>query len=125
MKKLSRKQIVYMHEMLVNETGGTQGIRDNGLLESAINAPFQTFDGEYLYKSIQLKATKLTFFLIKNHPFVDGNKRIGLLTMITFLELNGVEIICTDEELIELGVGLASSDIKQKSLLNWIIEHSH
>ncbi|MDM8534061.1 Fic family protein [Clostridiaceae bacterium HSG29] len=74
MKKLSRRQIVYMHEILINETGGTQGIRDNGLLESALNAPFQTFDGEYLYKSIQLKATKLTFFLVKNHPFVDGSE---------------------------------------------------
>jgi len=124
MKRITKEQVIYMHEILINETGGSHGIRDNGLLESALNAPFQSFDGEYLYKSLQLKAAKLGFFIVKNHPFVDGNKRIGLLSMLTFLELNNMEITCTDNELINLGFGLASGDIDEKYLLDWIIDHS-
>lgn len=107
MKRITKEQVIYMHEILIKETGGSHGIRDNGLLESALNAPFQSFGGEYLYKSLQLKAAKLGFFIVKNHPFVDGNKRIGLLLMLTFLELNNMEITCTDNELINLGFGLA------------------
>jgi len=124
MKRLTKQQVIYMHEILINETGGSYGIRDNGLLESALNAPFQSFDGEYLYKSLQLKAAKLGFFIVKNHPFVDGNKRIGLLSMLTFLELNNMEITCTDDELINLGFDLAAGEINEKYLLDWIIDHS-
>lgn len=124
MKRITKEQVIYMHEILIKETGGSHGIRDNGLLESALNAPFQSFGGEYLYKSLQLKAAKLGFFIVKNHPFVDGNKRIGLLLMLTFLELNNMEITCTDNELINLGFGLASGDIDEKYLLDWIIDHS-
>ena len=124
MKRLSKEQVIKIHSMLIDQTGGSDGIRDEGLLESALNAPFQTFDGEYIYKTIKSKAAKLGYFLVKNHPFIDGNKRIGILVMITFLEINGIEIICTDEELITLGLGLAEGLIDDKDLLNWIIDHS-
>ena len=124
MKRLSKEQVIKIHSMLIDQTGGSDGIRDEGLLESALNAPFQTFDGEYIYKTIKAKAAKLGYFLVKNHPFIDGNKRIGILVMITFLEINGIEIICTDEELITLGLGLAEGLIDDKDLLNWIIDHS-
>ena len=124
MKRLSKEQVIKIHSMLIDQTGGSDGIRDEGLLESALNAPFQTFDGEYIYKTIKSKAAKLGYFLVKNHPFIDGNKRIGILVMITFLEKNGVEVTCTDEELITLGLGLAEGLIDDKDLLNWIIDHS-
>lgn len=124
MKRLSKEQVIKIHNMLISQTGGSDGIRDEGLLESALNAPFQTFDGEYIYRTIKAKAAKLGYFLVKNHPFIDGNKRIGILVMITFLEINGVEVTCTDEELITLGLGLADGTIDDEDLLNWTIDHS-
>ena len=124
MKRLTKTQILKMHSLLIQETGGSDGVRDEGLLDSALNLPFQSFDGEDIYKTIQAKAARLGFSLINNHPFVDGNKRIGILVMLVFLEINGIEIICTDEELIELGLGVADSSVSYKDLLNWIIDHS-
>lgn len=124
MIRLSKGQIIKIHNMLIEQTGGSNGIRDEGLLDSSLNAPFQTFDGEYFYRTIKAKAAKLGYFLVKNHPFIDGNKRTGILVMITFLEINGFEITCTDEELITLGLGLAEGTINDKDLLNWIIDHS-
>jgi len=124
MKRLSKEQVIKIHSMLISQTGGSDGIRDEGLLDSALNAPFQTFDGDYIYRTIKAKASKLGYFLVKNHPFIDGNKRIGILVMITFLEINGVEVACTDEELITLGLGLADGSIDGENLLNWIIDHS-
>lgn len=124
MKKISKEQVIKIHSMLINQTGGIDGIKDEGLLESALNAPFQTFDGDYIYKTIKAKAAKLGYFLIKDHPFIDGNKRIGILVMMTFLEINGIEIDCTDEELIILGLRLADGSINDVELLNWIINHS-
>ncbi len=124
MKRLTKTQILKMHSLLIQETGGSDGIRDEGLLDSALNLPFQSFDGEDIYKTIQAKAARLGFSLINNHPFADGNKRIGILAMLVFLEINGIEIICTDEELVELGLGVADSSVSYKDLLNWIIDHS-
>jgi len=124
MKRLSTPHIVQLHSMLLSQTGGLEGIRDENLLESAVNAPFQTFGGEYVYKTIEAKAARLGFSLIKNHPFVDGNKRIGILVMITFLELNGISLTYTDDELIALGLGLADGSIDDKMLLDWIISHN-
>lgn len=124
MKRLTKAQVIKMHRLLIQETGGSEGIRDEGLLASALNAPFQTFDGEDVYKTVQAKAAKLGFFLINNHPFIDGNKRIGTLVMLVFLKINGIEIKCTDDELIKLGLGLADGTVNNKDLLGWIIEHS-
>lgn len=124
MKRLTKRQVINIHRLLIEQSGGSEGIRDEGLLDSALNAPFQTFDGEYVYKTIQCKASKLGYFIVKNHPFVDGNKRIGILVMLTFLEINNFEVVCTDEELIELGVGLADGTISDQALLNWIIIHT-
>jgi death-on-curing protein len=124
MKRLSKNQVVKMHSLLIKETGGGKGLRDEGLLDSALNAPFQTFAGEDVYKTVQAKAAKLAYFLVKNHPFVDGNKRIGVLAMLVFLEINGIEITCTDEEVVKIGFGLAEGTIDDKDLLHWIIDHS-
>ena len=113
-----------MHGVLIRETGGTVGIRDETLLDSAVNAPFQTFGGEYLYKTLEAKAARLGSSLIKNHPFVDGNKRIGMLTTMVFLELNGVSLTCTDQDIVEAGLRLASGEMDDKAFLDWILRHS-
>jgi death-on-curing protein len=106
MKKLTVSQIIDIHKDIIEETGGSTGIRDFGLLESAAYEPFQTFDGEPLYPSIQQKAARLAYALAKNHPFVDGNKRIGIHAMLVFLQINGIELVYTQKELVHwLGAG--------------------
>lgn len=121
MKQLTKKQIIMLHEMLIAESGGSPEIRDEGLLDSAINAPFQSFGGSELYPTLLEKTARLG--LIKNHPFVDGNKRIGTHTMLVFLELNHQELQYKDEELIELILGVAASKYDEKHLLLWLQQH--
>jgi death-on-curing protein len=121
---LKKKQIIWLHSLLIKQTGGLDGVRDHNLLESALQSPFQTFAGEELYPTIQKKAACLGYGLVNNHSFIDGNKRIGILTMMTFLELNGMTVKCSDEELIQLGLGLASGAISQDKLEAWILAHT-
>ena len=125
MKRLSKRQVVMLHEQLIRETGGTAGIRDDGLLESALEAPFQEFGGVSVYPSVQQKAARLGFGLVKNHPFVDGNKRIGAHAMLVFLELNGIELNHTSEELSEIILKLAAGDADLQSCFHgfWSIKH--
>ncbi len=120
---LSKSQILTMHKSLIEETGGLDGIRDEGLLDSAINAPFQRFDNTDLFPSIQQKAARLGYGIIKNHAFIDGNKRIGTHTMLVFLALNGIELDYTQEELYKTILNLASGKIEFDDLTKWIIEH--
>ncbi len=124
MIRLTSEQIQKMHQLLIQEIGGLDGIRDFSLLESAANAPFQTFDGEDVFKTLREQAAHLGYYLIKNHPFVDGNKRIGVLAMLTFLELNGIRVECTDAELIQIGMALADGTMNDRQLLQWLISHS-
>ena len=109
-----------LHDLLLRKHGGLQGIHDEGLLESAINNPFQTFGGADLYPTIQEKAASLCFGLISNHTFNDGNKRIGVLAMAMFLEYNGYPLKCTDSDLIFLGLGVASGKLQQEDIMKWI-----
>lgn len=123
MKKLTKEQIILLHHELIKETGGTDGIRDEGLLDSALNAPFQSFDGIDSFPSIQQKAARLGFGLIKNHAFVDGNKRIGTHAMLVFLALNGIDIDYTQEELSDTILSVASGDCSFEGLVKWIANH--
>lgn len=120
---LSKEQILFMHKQLIDETGGLDGVRDEALLDSAINAPFQKFDGADLFPTVQQKAARLCFGIIKNHAFVDGNKRIGAHTMLVFLALNGIEIDYTQKELYQIILDIASGKLELDSLTHWIIEH--
>jgi death-on-curing protein len=124
MKRLSAETVIALHSELINQTGGLDGVRDAHLFDASINSPFHTFDGQYLYPSIQAMAAHLAFSIIKNHPFLDGNKRTGILSMLVFLEINGISITCSDDELIKLGLGLADSSIDESELMDWIISHS-
>lgn len=124
MKKISREQVLMLHSMLINQSGGIDGIRDNGLLDSALNMPFQSFNNEDFYPSIQGKAAQLCYGIINNHPFIDGNKRTGILAMLVFLKINHVEIQCQDEEIISLGLDIASGKHDSSHIMEWIILHS-
>ena len=123
MKILSKQQVLKLHEMLIEQSGGSPEIRDNGLLESALNVPFQSFGNTDLYPSLLEKAARLGYGLIKNHPFVDGNKRIGTHTMLVFLAINHAELAYSDEELISLILGIAAGEYDDKHLLNWLQHH--
>lgn len=123
MIRLSKTQILLLHEQLIAETGGSSGLRDEGMLDSALNAPFQTFGGEDVYPSLQQKAARLCFGLVKNHPFLDGNKRIGAHVMLVFLALNGIELQHTQTELSDVILQLAAGTIQSSDLLSWILAH--
>lgn len=123
MIKLTQEQIIVLHAQLIRETGGTDGIRDEGLLDSALNAPFQSFGGTDSFPSIQQKAVRLGFGLVKNHAFVDGNKRIGAHAMLVFLALNKIELDYTQEELSDVILGTAAGEISFDGLLKWVLEH--
>lgn len=117
MIKLTKDNILTLYKIMVDNTGGTIGIRDTSLLESALNAPFQTFGDEELYPSIIEKASRLCYGLIKNHPFIDGNKRIGVYAMLVFLELNNFNLNFSDEEIINIALKTADSTYSYEDIL--------
>ena len=120
MIKFSQEKILLLHQLIAQETGGDAGVRDYGLLESALESAYQTFDGEELFPSKEEKAAKLGFSLISNHAFVDGNKRIGMYVMLTFLEMNGIHISPSNDDVITLGLAVASGEADYLFILNWI-----
>ena len=120
---LSKNQVIAMHSQLIAETGGSDGLRDEALLESALNAPFQTFDSTEAFPSIQQKAARLGLGLIMNHAFVDGNKRIGTHAMLVFLALNKISLEFTQKELSDTIMKVATGEYGFENLLAWIINH--
>lgn len=120
---LTKDQILQLHSQLIERFGGEEGIRDEDLLDSALNTPFQTFDGEELFPTIQAKAARLGYGLIKNHCTVDGNKRIGTHAMLIFLAINGFEYKYTQKELYEIILDIASGEKEYNDLLDWLITH--
>lgn len=123
MKILTKRQILLLHDELVAQSGGHSGIRDEGLLDSAVNAPFQTFSGEELYPSILEKAARIGYGLIKNHPFIDGNKRIGAHSMLVFLDVNQISLDYEDNELIEIILSVAAGTADENALFLWLQNH--
>lgn len=120
---LSKEQVITLHEQLIAETGGISGLRDEGILESALYAPFQTFGNVEPYPSLQQKAARLGFGLIMDHPFIDGNKRTGTHTMLVFLALNNIELEYTQQELSETIMQIAAGNYSFEYLFKWIINH--
>ena len=120
---LSKEQILMLHSQLIKATGGIDGLRDEGLLESALNAPFQTFGGTDAFPSLQQKAARLGYGLVKNHPFIDGNKRIGAHVMLVFLALNKIELKYTQDELSNIILKIAAEEYSFHDLLEWIFVH--
>ncbi len=124
MRYLSLGEVVRLHEWLIESSGGASGIRDLGLLDSALAQPRATFDGEDLHRTVLDKAAALCASLVQNHPFVDGNKRIGHAAMATFLLLNGFDITATIDEQEELILGLASGRSRREDVVAWLQERA-
>lgn len=122
MIKFSREKVKLLHQLMAEATGGSVGLRDEGLLDSALESAFATFDGIELYPTKEEKAAKLAFSLVSNHAFVDGNKRIGVYVMLSFLELNGIRINATNDDVIRLGLGVAGGSMKYEEIYSWILK---
>lgn len=123
MIKFDEEKVLLLHQLVIESTGGSYELRDIKLLDSALSSAFQTFDDKELFPTKEEKGAKLGYSLVSNHAFVDGNKRIGLLVMLSFLEINGIHLKYTDDELIKLGLGLASDKVSYEELLSWINSH--
>jgi death-on-curing protein len=123
MIRLSKEKVLVLHELLTEETGGDPNIRDLDLLDSALESAFQTFDGAELYPTKEEKGARIGYALISNHAFVDGNKRIGMLVMMTFLEVNGVRLRPAVDEVVRAGLAAASGEMKYDELLAWIYDN--
>ena len=124
MIKFSKEKVLLLHKFIAEETGGSIGIRDEALLESALETTFSGFGDTEFYPTKEEKGARLGYTLISNHAFIDGNKRIGMYVMLTFLEVNGIRIDCTDEEVITVGLGVADGSISYEKLLSWIRNHA-
>lgn len=114
------EKVLLLQQLLIEETGGAAGLRDLGLLESALASAFQTFDGKELFPTKQEKAAKIGYALVSHNAFVDGNKRIGIYVMLTFLEVNGIHIDPSDDEIVKVGLSLADGTMSYEDLLAWI-----
>lgn len=120
MIKFSDEKVLLLHQLITQETGGDNTVRDFALLNSALESAYATFDGVDLYPSKEEKAARLGYALISNHAFVDGNKRIGMYVMLTFLEVNGIRMTCTNEQVASAGLAVASGSMQYDELLEWV-----
>lgn len=123
MKTLSRDQMLLLHSQLIDRYGGTHGGRDEGLLDSALSAPFQGFGDYEFFQTVIDKAVRLSYGLIVNHPFHDGNKRIGALALLTILDLNNVEREAANQELEQVILDVASGAVDYKAFHAWVLSH--
>ena len=123
MIRFSKDKVLLLHKLLAEATGGRIGLRDEGLLESALDGIYATFGGKELYPTKEEKGARLGYTLISNHAFVDGNKRIGMYVMLTFLEVNGIRLNCSNEDVVEAGLGVAAGSMTYEQLLQWVLEH--
>ncbi len=120
---LSKNEVIRLHQLIASRFGGGVGLRDEGLLESALKSPFVTFGGD-LYPSLVQKAARLCYSLISNHAFVDGNKRIGVLAMMVFLRLNGVKMNFSNDDVASVGLNVASGKWDYAHLCSFVQEHT-
>ena len=123
MIRFSKEKILLLHQIMAQATGGSIGVRDEGLLESALEAAFSGFGGVEFYPTKEEKGARLGYNLISNHAFVDGNKRIGMYVMLTFLEVNGIHMDCTNEDGVHAGLSVADGSMDYEGRLAWVREH--
>ena len=124
MIRFSKEKVLLLHRMIAEETGGSIGLRDEALLESALEGAFAGFGDREFYPTKEEKGARLGYTLISNHAFVDGNKRIGMYVMLTFMEVNGIRMDCTNEEVYETGMSVADGSMGYDELLEWIRNHA-
>ena len=123
MNTITIHQLLIYHRKIIEATGGSDGVRDQSLLESALGKAEITFDGQELYAGLTRKISVVTYSLIKNHGFVDGNKRIGVAVMLLLLRINGIQIRFSQEELVQLGLGTAEGKFNEQDIEDWIVRH--
>ena len=123
MIRFSKEKILLLHRIMAQATGGSIGVRDEGLLESALEAAFSGFGGVEFYPTKEEKGARLGYNLISNHAFVDGNKRIGMYVMLTFLEVNGIHMDCSNEDVSHARLSVAAGSMDYDGLLAWVREH--
>jgi death-on-curing protein len=123
MIKLDTTQVLYLHNIMCKTTGGSCVLRDLGALESALYHAYASFEGKDFYPTIEEKAARQAYGIIRNHPFLDGNKRTGLFVMLVFLELNSIKIFFSQSELVELGMGIAEGILDSGQITKWILKH--
>ena len=124
MRYLYPKQVVYLHQEIVERSGGSSGVRDQGLLESAVYRPQASFGGEDLYSDLFSKAAALGHSIIKNHPFVDGNKRAGFEAMRLMLRLNGYDIQASVNAKFDFVLAIAEGELKEQAIADWLKHHN-
>ena len=123
MRYLKKDEVLSLHQMLLEQSGGTAGVRDEGALDSALAQPEMSFGGQDLYPKLVDKAAALAYSLIQNHPFIDGNKRVGHAAMEIILVLNGYEVEAGVDEQEALILSVASSELSREAFARWLEEH--
>ena len=124
MKYLYPKQVLYLYQYLIQQTGGTMGLRDEGLLESAVYRPQASFGGQDLYPDLFSKVAALGHSIISNHPFVDGNKRVGFEAMRLMLRLNGRDLRAPLEDKFNFVMEIAAGKLTEQAIADWLKRHS-
>lgn len=124
MKSINIEIVLYIHRQTIIKQGGLEGIRDIELIKSALETPYLTFDGEDLNKTVLDKISALTYSLIKNHAFRDGNKRVGTIAMGLICELNNIKLKFSQEELVDFGLNVANGNMTKTDIKDWIISHT-
>ena len=123
MIRFSKEKVLLLHQLMAEATGGSVGVRDEGLLESALESAFAGFGEKEFYPTKEEKGARIGFALISNHAFVDGNKRIGMYVMLTFLEVNGIHMEASNEEVAQVGLAVAAGKMGYDELLDWVRAH--
>ena len=123
MIKFSKEKILLLHKILAEATGGSVGVRDEAMLDSALESAYAGFGDKEFYPTKEEKGARLGYALISNHAYLDGNKRIGIYVMLSFLEMNGVPVQCSDEDLVRVGLSVADGSMGYDELLQWVLDH--
>lgn len=119
---VSVSDAITIHHRMIGEFGGDQGLRDRGLLESAIAMPRAMFGGDYLHADLPGMAAAYHYHLCANHPFIDGNKRVAVAAAEVFLRANGLQLVATDDEIVELTLGVANGAIGKREVTEFYVE---
>ena len=123
MIRLSKEKVLTLHQVIARETGGSVGLLYEVLMESALETAFSGFGGQEFYPTTEEKGARIGFNLISNHAFLDGNKRIGVFVMLVFLEVNGIDLNCTNADIIHVGLSVADGSMDYEKLLSWVLAH--
>ncbi|WP_271629041.1 type II toxin-antitoxin system death-on-curing family toxin [Caldicellulosiruptor sp. DIB 104C] len=124
MRTIPYEKVVEIYRRIVRESGGIYGIRNEELLRASLECVYQTFDGIELYPTVVDKIAAVCYNIIKNHPLIDGSKRLGITLMAVLCDINDIPLECSDKEIVELGVAIAEGRYDREQIKSWIIEHT-